>query len=221
MWQPAAEDNSVLGLSHPGHKRNMENLRGSIASSAAHNGQPRAVFNLPGQEEGGRVWDLGQNIQDGKLLSFTEAITSLRDGEALKGREEEDSRGRLWLAGPHPAVLPKTLTLGNGVGRCPALMGEIRQLCLEMSGQRLNATCWKKKLLWYYANGPQSCSCWDGGPVPANYGVWGMHPMLLPVPAAMQFGGAGACSSLPEARNSSLHFFCNMIFVVQSKQCLF
>lgn len=37
-------------------------------------------------------------------------------------------------------VLPKLLTSGNGVGRCPALMGEIRQLCLEMSGQRLNAT---------------------------------------------------------------------------------
>jgi len=49
------------------------------------------------------------------------------------------------LAGPHPAGLPKILTVGNGVGRCPAIMGEIRQLCLEMSGQRLNAACWGKK----------------------------------------------------------------------------
>lgn len=73
----------------------MENLRGSIASSAAHNGQPQGVFNLPGQEEGGRVWELGQNIQDGKLLSFSEAIISLRDGEALKGRGEDDSQGTL------------------------------------------------------------------------------------------------------------------------------
>lgn len=72
----------------------MENLRGSIASSAAHNGQPRGVFNLPGQEEGNRMWELGQNIQDGKLLSLLEAIISLRGGEALKGREE-DSQGRL------------------------------------------------------------------------------------------------------------------------------
>lgn len=38
-----------------------------------------------------------------------------------------------------------------------------------------------------------------GGPVPANYAVWGMHPVLLPAPAALQLGGAGACSSLPEA----------------------
>lgn len=37
-------------------------------------------------------------------------------------------------------MLPKSMTSGSGVGRCPALMGEIRQLSLEMSGQRLNVT---------------------------------------------------------------------------------
>lgn len=77
----------------PRTQRNMEKLRGSIASSAAHSGQPRGVFNLPGQEKRGRVWELGQNIQDGKLLSFLEAIISLRDGEIPK--EREDSQGRL------------------------------------------------------------------------------------------------------------------------------
>lgn len=46
-----------------------------------------------------------------------------------------------------------------------------------------------------------------GGPVPANYRAWGMHPVLLPAPAAVQLGGAGARSSLAEARNSSLHIF--------------
>lgn len=32
--------------------------------------------------------ELGQNIQDDKLLSFSEAIISLRDGEAPRGRED-------------------------------------------------------------------------------------------------------------------------------------
>lgn len=69
----------------------MESLRGSVASYAVNNVQPRDVFNLSGREAGGRVWELGQNIQDGKLLNFFEAIVSLRDGEALGGREEEDT----------------------------------------------------------------------------------------------------------------------------------
>lgn len=66
----------------------MENLRASIASSPAHNVQPRGLFNPPGQEEAGRVRELGQNMQDDKLLSFSEAIISLRDGEAPRGRED-------------------------------------------------------------------------------------------------------------------------------------
>lgn len=49
------------------------------------------------------------------------------------------------MAGPHPAMLSKILTLGNGVGRCLAIMGERRQLCLEISGQRLHAACWEKE----------------------------------------------------------------------------
>ena len=70
---------------------NVESLRGSVASYTVNNVQPRDVFNLSGHEAGGRVWELGQNIQDGKLLNFFEAIVSFRDGEALGGREEEDT----------------------------------------------------------------------------------------------------------------------------------
>jgi len=61
----------------------MESLRGGIASYAINNVPPRDVFNLSGHEEGGRVWELGRDVQDGKLLNFLEAIVSLRDGEAL------------------------------------------------------------------------------------------------------------------------------------------
>lgn len=161
-------------------------------------------------------------------------MVSLRDGEALR-RREDNAWGRSWLAGPHLAGLPKILTLGNGVGRCPAIMREIRQLCLEMSGQRLNATCWKKK------------KCSDTVPtghiavhVKINSSLCKLHGALcLPIskfgecilcclssPAAMQtlavplplIGLEHVLFKRPRTHCSN---FFNVILLVQSKQCLF
>lgn len=139
MWQPAAEDSSVLGLSHPGHKRTWRTSEAALLHLLLTM-DSLGVF----LTKGGRVWELGQNIQDGKLLSFLGAILNLRDGEALKRRKFTRDVVTGWNSS---CYLLKPMTSENGVGRCPALMGEIRQLCLEMSGQRLNVTCWKEKLL--------------------------------------------------------------------------
>lgn len=81
----------MLGLSQSRMQSNVESLRGSIASYAVNDVQPQDVFNLSGHEERGRVWELRRNIQAGKLLNFLEAIVSLRDGEALRGKEDDDT----------------------------------------------------------------------------------------------------------------------------------
>lgn len=88
----------MLGLS----QSDVESPRGSIASHTVNNEQPRDVFNQSGHEEEA-VWELGGTMQDGNLLNL-EAIVSLRDGEALRGRE--DTQGRSGLAGHHLAELP-------------------------------------------------------------------------------------------------------------------
>lgn len=69
----------------------MESLRGSIVSSAVNNVRPRDVSVLSDHEEGGRLWELRQNIQDGKMLNFLEEIVSLRDGGSPGEKEEDDA----------------------------------------------------------------------------------------------------------------------------------
>lgn len=187
-------------------QRNVESLRGSIASSTLNYAQPQDVFNLSGHKDGGKVWEFGWNSRDGKLLNFLEVIASLRDSEARRAREKENAWRRLRLAGPHPTGLPKILTLGNGVGRCPAITGR--------SKTALPRNVWAKIKCCLLEEEKKCCDIVPTGHIAVhvqiNSSLCKRHRACQLVSLGNTSRSAAAragASSLQEAGNSSLCFF--------------